>query len=91
MPSPDSKRGRRMFAECSTQMCLRLARSVKRKASRNPSNAPISASKIVFLSNDRAPLPAIRKPQYAIAKVQRMMRGMIIGAHLSISEYCHTL
>ena len=62
----------------SSQMCLRLARRVKRKASRTPSTAPIIASKIVFLSNDRLPLPAIRKPEYAIATVQRIMR-LIIG------------
>jgi hypothetical protein len=61
------------------QMCLRLARSVKRKASRHPSTAPIMTSQFVLLSNDRLPLPAIRKPQYAIAKVQGIMRRMLIG------------
>jgi len=72
------------------QMCLRRARRVKRMARRSPSTAPINASKIVLLSNERAPLPAIRKPQYAIAIVQRIMRRLFMGAHLSISKYCHT-
>jgi len=34
---------------------------------------------IVMLSNARLPLPAIRKPQYAIAKVHGIMRRMLIG------------
>jgi len=68
-----------MLPGCSPQMCLRLARSVKRKASRSPSTAPIIASKIVLLSNARPPLPAIRKPQYAIAKVQGIIRRLLIG------------
>src|SRR5262249_27322504 len=70
------------FAKCSSSYCLRLARSVKKKASRNPSTAPIIASQIVWLSNDRLPLPAIRKPQYAIAKVQGIMRRMLMGPPL---------
>ena len=67
-----------MLPTCSAQMCLRFARSVKKRASRKPSIAPIAASQIVLLSNDRLPLPAIRKPQYAIAKVQGIMRRMLI-------------
>jgi hypothetical protein len=59
---------------------------VKRIARRNPSKAPINASEIVLLSNDRAPLLAIKKPQYAIATVQRIMRRLFMGAHLSISK-----
>jgi hypothetical protein len=31
------------------------------------------------VSNERPPLPAIKKPQYAIAKVQRIMRRLLIG------------
>src|SRR5262245_58361931 len=64
---------------CASQVCLRRARRVKRKASRNPSTAPISVSEIVRLSSDLAPLPAIRNPQYAKATVQRMKRTLVMG------------
>jgi len=67
-------------------MCLRLARSVNSKASRNPSTAPTPASKIVLLSNDRLPLPAIRKPQYAIAKVQGIMRRLLMEPTSSVRK-----
>jgi hypothetical protein len=68
------------------QMCLRLARHGERTARRSPSRAPINASHMVLLSNDRPPLPAIRKPQYARAMVQRIMRRLLIGPHLSIGK-----
>ena len=67
-------------------MCLRLARSVNSKASRNPSTAPTPASNMVLLSKDRLPLPASRKPQYAIAKVQGIMRRMLIGPTSSVRK-----
>lgn len=87
-----NRRPRRTAAQqVPAQMCLRRARRVKRMAKRSPSTAPINASEIVLLSNDRAPLPAIRKPQYAIATVHRIMRRLLMGPHLSISKYCHTL
>jgi len=87
-----NRRPRRTAAQqIPAQMCLRRARRVKKMARRSPSTAPIKASQIVLLSNDRAPLPAIRKLQYAIARVQRIMRRLLMGPHLSISKYCHTL
>ena len=41
---------------------------------------------MVLWSNERLPLPAIRKPQYAIAKVQGITRRLLIGAHLFRTE-----
>ena len=70
----------------SSQMCLRLARNVKSTKSRSPSTAPINAAEIALLSNDRLPRPAIRKPQYAIATVQRIMRRLLIGPTSTCTE-----
>jgi hypothetical protein len=35
--------------------------------------------------------PGDQKPQYAIPTVQRIMRRLLMGRHLSISKCCHTL
>jgi hypothetical protein len=49
-------------------------------ARRNPSKAPINAPEIEVLLNDWTALPVIRKPQYAIATVQRITRRGFIGS-----------
>lgn len=67
-------------------MCLRLARNVKSTKSRSPSTAPINAAETALLSNDRLPRPAIRKPQYAIATVQRIRRRLLIGPTSTCTE-----
>jgi hypothetical protein len=58
-------------------VCLRLALRLNMIARSNPVRAPISAPVIEMLFNDWVPLPAHRKPPYAIARVQRIMRTLI--------------
>jgi hypothetical protein len=58
-------------------------------ARRNPSTAPINAPEIEVLLNDWTALPVIRKPQYAIATVQRITRRRFMGDYLSMCQYCH--
>jgi hypothetical protein len=51
--------------------------------------APINAPETVMAFKDCVPLPAHRKPPYAIAKVQRMTRRFM-GSYLSTGPpYCH--
>jgi hypothetical protein len=48
-------------------------------ARRNPSTAPINAPEIEVLLNGWTAPPVIRKPQYAIATVQRITRRRFMG------------
>jgi hypothetical protein len=58
-------------------------------ARRNPSTAPVNAPEIEVLLKDWAALPVIRKPQYAIATVQRITRRGFMGDYLLMCQYCH--
>src|SRR5215472_17340357 len=51
--------GSRISSNALPQMCLRLARRVKREPSRSPSIAPMIVFEIVMLSNARLPLDLI--------------------------------
>jgi hypothetical protein len=55
-------------------------------ARRNPSKAPINASTIVLLLNDRAPLPANQKTAIRHSYGPENYATTAHGAHLSISN-----